>query len=79
MFGKKKYSKRWFKSISDDELRSEREPLRLKSCKGDEFAKSLLDLFDKEGVKRLNKKYEKEHPNSKPRHREHGWYLPNDD
>ena len=30
-------------------------------------------------IRRANKKYKKENPNVKTRHREHGWYLPNDD
>lgn len=39
----------------------------------------VLDLFNNEEIRRMNEKYEKENPNAKPRHREHGWYLSNDD
>lgn len=35
--------------------------------------------INNEMVRRSNEKYEKEHPNAKPRNREHGWYLYNDD
>ena len=39
----------------------------------------FLEIYDNEIISRANKKYRKEHPNAKTRHREHGWYLPNDD
>ena len=29
--------------------------------------------IDKEMVRRANERYEREHPDAKPRHREHGW------
>lgn len=77
----KKYSDKWFKSISDDEFYAEREPVRklARENGGDANAEILLQRFNKEEVRRLNEKYEKEHPNTETRHREHGWYLPNDD
>lgn len=74
-----KYSSKWFSSVSDEELYAEREPVRQAYCKGDGWAERLLRQFDNEEIKRLNERYQKEHPDSKPRYREHGWYLPNDD
>jgi len=38
-----------------------------------------LGRFNNEEIRRMNEKYEKEHPDSKPRYRDHGWYLPHDD
>ena len=46
---------------------------------GNGDAKRLLQRFNKEEVRQMNKKYEQEHPNSQTRHREHGWDLLNDD
>lgn len=77
--GNEKYSNRWFKSISDEEFYVEREPVRQAFCRGGEGTERLLHRFNTEEADRLNKKYEKEHPDTEPRHREHGWYLPNDD
>ena len=78
--GPKKYSQAWFRSISDEEFYAEREPVRIAAVyKGDKAAEIRLDRFNDEEIRRLNEKYEKEHPDAKPRHREHGWYLPNDD
>jgi len=75
-----KFDKKWFKDVSDEELYSEREPIRIKAVyDGDNSAVKLLDCFNQEEIRRLNEKYEKENPDAKPRHREHGWYLPNDD
>jgi hypothetical protein len=74
-----KFSKKWFRNVSDEEFYSEREPIRQRYCEGDQNAERLLYQFDKEEIRRLNEKYEEEHPNSEPRHREHGWYLSNDD
>ena len=80
MFGKTaKYSEEWFKNVSDEEFYSEREPVRLAFCRGDVGAELLLNRFNNEEIRRMNEKYEKENPNAQPRHREHGWYLPNDD
>lgn len=74
-----KFSKKWFENVSDEEFYAEREPIRQAHCKGDGDAGRLLDLFNNEEIRRMNEKYEKEHPDAKPRHREHGWYLSNDD
>ena len=76
-----KYSPNWFSKASDDELDAEREPIRIKARYngGDPDAERLLERFDREMVRRMNEKYEREHPNAQPVHREHGWYLPSDD
>lgn len=80
MFGKKtKYSKKWFENVSDEEFYTDREPVRQAACRGDEGAEGLLNRFNNEEIRRMNEKYKKEHPDAKPRYREHGWYLPNDD
>ena len=68
------------KAASDEELAFEYEELRLSWLKdGDSGKRNKMYRINDEMVKRANEKYEKEHPNAKPRHREHGWYLPNDD
>ena len=76
-----KYSDKWFDTVSDDEFYAEREPIRklARENGGDANAEALLQRFNREETRRLNEKYLKTHPNSKPRSREHGWYLPNDD
>jgi len=79
------FNKRWFKNATDDELNSEREKVRERYVDGTidiDDADKLYDVlhkFDDEMIERANSKYEKEHPNAKARHREHGWYLSNDD
>ncbi|MEI6132657.1 MAG: hypothetical protein WCQ41_07530 [Bacillota bacterium] len=80
-----KFSNPWLRNASDDELSSEREKVRKRYIGGnidiDEADKlyDILHRFDVEMTNRANLKYKKEHPDAKPRHREHGWYLPNDD
>ena len=75
-----KYGHKWFESISDEELDAEREQIRQDIyCNGDWSKEGLLNLFDNEQVRRMNEKFQKEHPDAKPRHREHGWYLDNDE
>lgn len=80
IFNVRKYSARWFQEVSDEELYREREPVRLKAVyDGDPVAERLLNRFGNEEIRRMNEKFRKEHPNAKPRHREHGWYLENDE
>lgn len=74
-----KFSSKWFETVSDEDFYAEREPVRQAYCRGEQGAESLLNRFNNEEIKRLNEKYEREHPDAKPRHREHGLYLPNDD
>lgn len=66
----------WLETASDKELDDEYEKRRLE-CHGDVTYE--MDRINDEMVRRMNEKYEKEHPNAEPRYREHGWYLPNDD
>ena len=80
-----KFSNKWFRNATDDELDSEREKVRERYVDGtidiDEADRlyDTLHRFDAEMIDRANLKYEKENPDAKPRHREHGWYLSNDD
>ena len=73
-----KYSDEWLESKSDDELKTEREKVRLEYCSGDEKAWDILEKFDNEMRKRANIGHENEEYKY-PKHREHGWYLSNDD
>ncbi|MDT0179207.1 hypothetical protein Q9S36_03160 [Microbacterium sp. ARD31] len=73
------------RSLSDAELEEEREALRLQyvDC-GDDIARAdrlynELHRYDEEMTRRANEAYERENPDATTRHREHGWYLPNDD
>lgn len=76
------YSSKWFETASDVELELEREKVRLAYCSsGDDFSaasalQNLLWRFDKEMSKRA---WGDEAPHAPSIHREHGWYLPNDD
>ena len=76
------YSSKWFETVTDDVLSTEREKVRLDYCaSGDNFSEAsrlqnLLWRFDKEMSKRA---WADEIPHAPSIHREHGWYLPNDD
>lgn len=76
------YSSKWFETASDAELELEREKVRLAYCSsGDDFSaastlQNLLWRFDKEMNKRA---WGDEPPHAPSIHREHGWYLSNDD
>lgn len=76
------YSDKWMQSATDDELKTEREKVRVACCSsGDDFDRAcrldnLRDRFDREIGKR---KSVDEKPHETSYHREHGWYLPNDD
>jgi hypothetical protein len=52
-------------------------------CQDIDEASELYDElhgFDEEMTRRANEVYARENPNPPgPRHREHGWYLPNDE
>lgn len=66
-------------SLSDEELEEQREALRLRHVAGEDLYDEL-HRYDDEQVRRANEAYARENPNPpEPRHREHGWYLPNDD
>lgn len=76
------YSSKWFKNATDAELDIAREKVRLDYCSsGDDFKaayslQNLLRRFDDEMSKRA---WGNETPHAPSIHREHGWYLPNDD
>lgn len=76
------YSSRWFETLTDDALSTEREKVRLSYCSsGDNFSEAsrlqnLLWRFDQEMSKRA---WDDEIPHAPSIHREHGRYLPNDD
>jgi hypothetical protein len=71
--------------LSDAELKDEREALRQRYVSSGDVneASKLYDelhRYDEEMTRRANEAYARENPNPpEPRHREHGWYLPNDD
>lgn len=71
--------------LSDKELGEEREALRQRYVSSGDTgeASNLYDelhRYDDEMTRRANEVYQRENPNPpEPRHREHGWYLPNDD
>lgn len=71
--------------LSDPELEQEREALRQRYVSSGDNGEATnlyheLHRYDDEMGRRANKAYERENPNPpEPRHREHGWYLPNDD
>ena len=75
------YSSRWFEKATDAELNAAREKVRLDYCaSGDDFKaacslQNLLGKFDKE----LSRAWGDEIPCAPSIHREHGWYLSNDD
>lgn len=79
-----KYSNRWFRKVSDEELRAERERIRLQYCSPDpnkdmeEAARlfNLLRAFDRELSRRA---WGDETPRPPSYHSEHGWYLSEDD
>lgn len=78
----KLYSGKWFENATDAELSAEREKIRLAYCSsGDNFdaacrLQNLLGIFDKEMSKRA---WGDEIPHAPSFHREHGWYLSNED
>lgn len=77
-----KYSSEWFKNATDEELYTERESVRKGYCQsGNDFSKAnrlwhLLRDFDSEMNDRA---WGDEEPHAPSIHREHGWYLRNDD
>ena len=76
------YSSNWLSNATDDELKTERERVRREYCSsGNNFEKAselqnTLYRFDAEMSKRA---WGDEEPKPPSYHREHGWYLPNDD
>ena len=72
----------FLENATDDELDSEREKVRLDYCNPDldddyrNSCKDKLSAFDTEMSKRA---WGDEEPHAPSYHREHGWYLSNDD
>jgi hypothetical protein len=67
------------RALSDEQLTQDREALRLRHVSGEDHYEEL-HRYDAEMTRRANQTYDRQHPNpAEPRHREHGWYLPNDD
>lgn len=75
------YSSKWFETVTDETLNTEQEKVRLAYCSsGNNFSEAsrlqnLLWRFDKEMNKRA---WGDEIPHAPSIHREHGWYLSND-
>ena len=85
----KPFGKKWLRTANDEELREKRDKLnqgwfgsfRDDIQMGIDEAIDKIDSIDWELNRRAWDKYNSEdHSQDKPpRHREHGWYLPNDD
>ncbi|MFE5077128.1 single stranded DNA-binding domain-containing protein [Streptomyces halstedii] len=71
--------------LPDKELEDEREALRQRYVSSGNVTEAdklydELHRYDGEMTRRANEAYARENPNPpEARHREHGWYLPNDD
>ena len=79
----RKYTDYWFKHATLDELNAEREIVQWQGLNNpkldDDFrerCRVLLNVFDKWIRK---KQYGDDDSWKPPAHREHGWYLPNDE
>lgn len=78
----RKYTGKWFKTVTDAILNEERENVRKQFEKsGDDFSlavnlENLLNIFDKELSRRA---WGNETPRPPRIHREHGWYISKDD
>lgn len=76
------YSDHWFKTASDAELNCEREKVRQAFCSaGDNTSRAieLENLLHRFDMALSERAWGNETPRANSRHREHGWYLPNDD
>jgi len=80
--GSRKYSNKWYEAASDDVLKREREMVRKQYCAaGDNYSlavrlEKLLQRLDSE---LSNRAWNGRTDYGYPKHREHGWYLTNDD
>jgi len=77
------YSDSWLKSATDDELETEREKARIEWCGSsalsDEEAEGLYDTLKRFDEEMSSRAWGDEEPCAQSIHREHGWYLPNDE
>jgi len=69
---------------SDAQLAARHEALRLRYVSTQDINKSTrlynaMNSLDSEMIRRANRAYIRDNPNASAKHREHGWYLPNDD
>lgn len=69
---------------TDEQLAAQHEELRLRYVSTQDVGKATrlwnsMQSLDNEMVRRANKAYVRDNPNATTRHREHGWYLRNDD
>ena len=71
-----KYDVDWIASLSDEELKSEREKVRLEFCAGNGDLQKVLYRFDDE-IRARNPRDPAKNPF--PVRSEHGWHLPSDD
>ena len=74
--GPQKYDQEWIASLSDEQLKEEREKVRIEYCKGNGDMQRVLYRFDDE-IRRRNPRSPSENPF--PARSEHGWHLPSDD
>ena len=71
--------------LSDTDLEEAREAVRLRYVSSEDIAAAdalynELIRYDNEMTRRANAAFDLDHPDEpERRHREHGWYLPNDD
>ena len=70
--------KEWLENASDEDISETREHMRQVWMRNGLYEDAMHEI-DQEVIERLNKKYREEHPDSKPRYREHGFMLPNDE
>jgi hypothetical protein len=64
---------------SDEQLAHDRKALQLRHVAGEDHYDEL-HRYDAEMTRRENEAYDRQHPDPPaPRHRQHGWYLPNDE
>lgn len=81
----REYSDEWFKLLSDDALDQFREEARLNWLRPSNDLhesvrwESIMAQFDKEIIKRMSEKFEREHPNVVSVSHSNGWYLESDD
>ena len=79
------YSDEWFESLSDDELDGLRKEARHNWLHPSNDLhesvrwESIMEQFDNEKIKRMNEKFEREHPNAVTVSHSNGWHLESDD
>ena len=68
----------WIKNSSDEELSDKREEMRQVWLDNGQYDEEMNEI-DNELAERYNERWREENPDPKPRYREHGWMLPNDE